>query len=116
MFDTSSIDWFIWEDVETAHVYRNNTCEQMSEDDFSALAIATPGEAKIIVEVGRYADTTRIVRVPTPCTIRALLTAIKDFYSTPIKTPCAISQIDDDGSGYKTDVLEKLRQIGRAHV
>lgn len=110
MFDISSLDWFIWEDVDTAHVYRNESIVKMTEDDWLSLAINTPGEAELIFEVGRYADNTLKTKVVTPCTVRDLLAVIKDFYSRPIRTLGEISDMEDDCMGYMKGVKDKLRQ------
>lgn len=110
MFDISSLDWFIWEDVETAHVFRDDTIEKLTNDDWLSLAIKTPGEAELIFEVGRYAENILKTKVATPCTVRDLLVVIKDFYSTPIKSLSYISDMEDDGFGYMKDVKDKLKR------
>lgn len=109
MFDPSSIDWFIWENVDTAHVFRNNDLVRMTDDDFLAFAITSAGRAHLVLPLGRYGDATRTIEVATPCTVRELLTAIKEFYARPIKSKQDISDVEDDGMGYLEDVLAKLQ-------
>lgn len=109
MFDISSVDWFIWEDVDTAHVFRNNDLVKMTENEFAAFAITAPGRAHIVLPLGRYGDATRTIEVITPCTVRELLTAIKEFYARPIESEQEISDVEDDGLGYLEDVMDKLR-------
>lgn len=107
----SDIDWFIWEPVETAHIFEGDDLLPLRPEHWDACALRARHSffAHIVVEVGRGADVKSVVRVPEVCTVRELLTAIHKFYMSAIPNEDAIADVSDDNCEYKDNVVQALR-------
>lgn len=111
MIDLSDIDWFIWEDVETAHIFEGDEAVPMRNEHWNSIAIAKDhwATANIIVGVGRSERALRVLKVDTPCTVRVLITKIHDFYATPI-TQELLDDAEYDSWDYKKQVEERMKK------
>lgn len=104
------IDWFVWEPIDSAHVYNTESLEPMTAEDLESDAgiKGENGRAFIIMPVGRFCAHKELIRINAPCTVKQLLEHVYDFYNTPIVSMDYVAQMDDDGCGYWSRAMEKL--------
>jgi len=99
------VDWFLWEPVESAHIFTDDSLEKLSKERLDEIIVpkhtsasAPLGDKELCIRapVGRYNSATFEVRVPLPATRGQILRALWDFYRRPV-TP---------------DVLQVMRRAG----
>lgn len=113
-FDLKSIDWFVWESVESAHKLvpahpggpsGDTKAVPLTEADWESVAIAAPeppmrpqGLAVLGAPLGFKCATSAMLVMWRPCTVRRLLMATHNFYTSPA-TAESLERIGELGCG-----------------
>lgn len=89
--DDSWIDWFIWESLDTVHIFNNKDEPILMSDEYWNAQVLIPcvklNQFKLHVPIERFGNRTKCIIIPltdTPITVRTLLTTIFNFYDTPV--------------------------------
>ncbi len=119
--DGSSLDWFVWEPVDTAHVLRAGACRPLPERYWAApvtmVAVLDELDERVSFDtfvhapVSRFGVQTRPIRIPrsdAPLTVRAFLAALHAFYDSPI-TEADLAGLDPQ-CDYVQDARAALRE------
>lgn len=112
--DDSIIDWFIWEPVDTAMLVSDTECVYITDPKWRNKRViwdtevpSTQDTLVLKMPVSRFGLHTCSLAVPAVCTLYELLTAIYNFYDTPI----SLISLEDftERCWYVDDAREKLK-------
>jgi hypothetical protein len=115
--DKTSIDWWIWEPLETAHV--------TSQYDFPKLLTQAHWDApvrfpsgfssinrndtvELHVPLDRYSEVSRKISIPTDINVRQLLEAIRAFYDRDVELS-DLTEHDPKGGPYTEAAIDDLK-------
>jgi len=104
--DGFSIDWFVWESVDTAHVYTDDVLKPMSQSHMDAKLTSTVFE--LSVPVARYGTAYRTIDCSKCENVGQLLSTIHAFYKTVIGDADIVDRIADVNAGMD-DYLKDVR-------
>lgn len=100
------IDWFVWEPVETAHIFEDDGCHPMTEEEFNTVVSERPIFLK--VPTSRYKMHHHVLEIDNILiTCRQFLSTIREFYMSPI-TKYDIAY--DDHSSYAAEARENIKK------
>ena len=122
--DGHSVDWFIMEEIDTAHVCRSDVVLPMKDyDSYFSASVTLPmvrgiqtDDIELHVPVTRFGHATRTITIPRDerLDVRGLLGRIHAFYATPITALDIADRADDGIDSYLADVRKKLSSGERA--
>lgn len=102
------LDWFIWEDVDTAYAGPDPLTEKMYKCNVSWGSKLLYTSIKLEVPISRRNDYTTFITIPARCTVRELLTLIHTFYASSVTLKDLID-LDDDTDYFK-NAIDRLNK------
>ncbi len=104
--DGFSIDWFVWESVDTTHVFKDDVLKPITMAHLDAMLTSTVSE--LSVPVSRHGETSRTIDCSKCKNVRQLLMTIYAFYQTVIDEADIGDATGTDG--YIEDVRANLKK------